>query len=137
MSNYKDITGQKFGRWTVLYKTDKRSASGGIIWHCICSCPGHNEKDVVGLSLRRGTSKSCGCLQREIAAKNAKETKWKDITNQQFGFLTALYPTEERASDGSIKWKCKCHNCGKTKNISIKDILQLKVFKKIQIGFHT
>lgn len=53
-----DITGQKFGQWTVLYKTDKRSANGSIYWHCRCKCG--NEKDVISASLRNGTSLSCG-----------------------------------------------------------------------------
>lgn len=53
-----DMTNQVFGKWTVLYKTDKRSANGGIYWHCKCECG--NEKDVLGQSLRTGKSLSCG-----------------------------------------------------------------------------
>ena len=34
----------------------------------------------------------------------------KDLTNQQFGLLTALYPTEKR-TDNKIVWHCKC-KCG-------------------------
>lgn len=54
----KDITGQKFGKWTVLYKTNKRNAGGVIYWHCKCDCG--IEKDVLGSSLRNGLSLSCG-----------------------------------------------------------------------------
>lgn len=53
-----DMTNQIFGKWTVLYKTDKRSANGGIYWHCKCECG--NEKDILGQSLRTGKSLSCG-----------------------------------------------------------------------------
>ena len=53
-----DLIGQRFGKWTVLYKTDKRTASGGIKWHCKCDCG--VERDVSSLSLRNGTSLSCG-----------------------------------------------------------------------------
>lgn len=53
-----DLTGQRFGRWTVLYKSDKRNAGGAIYWHCKCDCG--IEKDVLGTSLRQGTSLSCG-----------------------------------------------------------------------------
>ena len=28
-----DMTGQKIGKWTVLYKTEKRNAGGVIYWH--------------------------------------------------------------------------------------------------------
>ena len=40
----------------------------------------------------------------------------KDITNQRFGRLVALYPTEKRSSS-SIVWHCKC-DCGNEKDIS-------------------
>ena len=53
-----DLTGQRFGRWIVLYKSDKRNAGGAIYWHCKCDCG--IEKDVLGTSLRQGTSLSCG-----------------------------------------------------------------------------
>ena len=53
-----DITGQTFGMWHVLYKTDKRNSSGVIYWHCKCDCG--IEKDVLGTSLRQGLTLSCG-----------------------------------------------------------------------------
>lgn len=53
-----DLTNQIFGKWTVLYKTYKRSINGGIYWHCKCECG--QEKDVLGQSLRSGKSLSCG-----------------------------------------------------------------------------
>ena len=52
------MTGQKFGKWTVLYKTNLRTSSGGIYWHCKCECG--IEKNVSSLTLRNGTSLSCG-----------------------------------------------------------------------------
>ena len=54
----KDITGQQFGKWTVLYKTNKRASNGNIMWHCRCECG--IERDVSGLALRNGQSLSCG-----------------------------------------------------------------------------
>ena len=53
-----DLTNQIFGKWTVLYKTDKRNTNGGIYWHCRCECG--KEKDVLSQSLRLGRSLSCG-----------------------------------------------------------------------------
>ena len=53
-----DLTNQVFGKWTVLYKTNKRSINGGIYWHCKCECG--KEKDVLSQSLRLGRSLSCG-----------------------------------------------------------------------------
>lgn len=64
--NAKNLTGQKFGRLTISGATDKRK-NGYIIWRCICSCG--NEVFVSTRHLKNGDSRSCGCLQKEIVAK--------------------------------------------------------------------
>jgi hypothetical protein len=64
----RDLTNAVFGRLTVLYKatpTDKN-----IRWQCRCVCG--NEVSVHRGSLTRGLTKSCGCLNREVAS--ARET---------------------------------------------------------------
>ena len=43
MNNKNNLIGQTFNRLTVLEKTDKRTASGGIIWKCKCSCGNYVE----------------------------------------------------------------------------------------------
>lgn len=100
-----DLTGQKFGRLTVLdfYGSDKRRES---IWRCQCECG--NITNVLGSNLRKGYTKSCGCLQKEKAGKN---TPIKDLSNMLFGQLTVLYPTSQRLN-GQVVWHCKC-TCGK------------------------
>ena len=69
-TSIKDLTNQKFGKLTVLYKTDKRK-DGSVIWHCKCECG--NECDVNGNYLRNGDVKSCGCLK-----------SWKEIEIESF-----------------------------------------------------
>lgn len=73
-----DITGQRFGLWTVLYKTDKRNAGGAVYWHCQCQCG--QEKDVLGTSLRAGRSLSCG-LHSNISKGNVKIADILDEAN--------------------------------------------------------
>lgn len=64
----KDITGQKFGRLTVLRLAERKGHS--ILWLCRCDCG--KEKVTPGGSLRNGFTKSCGCLNSEIVkARNA------------------------------------------------------------------
>lgn len=61
-----DLTGQRFGRWTVLNQSESRRAPDGrslVYWHCVCDCG--NEKDVPPSKLRNGESQSCGCYNRE------------------------------------------------------------------------
>lgn len=55
---YIDLTGKKFGRWTVLSKSNERSANGNIRWLCRCDCG--IERPVDSAALRSGTSLSCG-----------------------------------------------------------------------------
>lgn len=57
-----DLTGQKFGRWTVV-GTDKREYGKHTRYICKCECG--TEKSVSGPSLKIGSSLSCGCLQKE------------------------------------------------------------------------
>lgn len=61
-----DITGQRFGKLTVLRfdKTDKR---GEKFWMCQCDCG--NLTSVSSYKLRTGYTKSCGCLQQEHRKK--------------------------------------------------------------------
>jgi hypothetical protein len=71
MGIIKDITGQRFGRLTVLEAKHKRGASGRtrIYWLCQCTC---GTKTIVeGDSLRSGNTKSCGCWRRESVGRIA------------------------------------------------------------------
>lgn len=58
-----DLTGQVFWNMTVLEYcgTNKRHRS---LWRCKCKCG--NEKVVVGSELKRGKTKSCGCMNETI-----------------------------------------------------------------------
>ena len=59
MGNFVDLTGQKFGRLTVIRKAENTSEAH-IKWLCECECG--NFITTRGTSLRRGITKSCGCL---------------------------------------------------------------------------
>lgn len=60
-----DLTGQTFGRLTVI---EKRGHSGGkALWACSCVCG--NEIVVRGVHLRSGRQVSCGCWRSENTSK--------------------------------------------------------------------
>ena len=63
MGNFIDLTGQKFGRITVLKLNGSRSTSNKPFWDCVCDCGTHFK--TISDSLRGGLSKSCGCLRKE------------------------------------------------------------------------
>lgn len=63
----KDLKGKKFGRLTVIEKTNKRDSSRSIIWYCKCDCG--NETEIAGRNLTSGETNSCGCLIQESGKK--------------------------------------------------------------------
>jgi hypothetical protein len=65
--NFVDLTGRVFERWTVIERIG--SDRKGSTWLCLCACG--NRKVVTSRSLLHGQSKSCGCLQREVASRSA------------------------------------------------------------------
>lgn len=69
MGVVKDITGQKFGRLTALYKLHNYHKRA-TYWLCVCDCG--NFTEVRGTNLRYGQTKSCGCLNTEICMKHGK-----------------------------------------------------------------
>lgn len=63
----KVISGQKFGRLTIITKIDKQSQDGSYFYDCLCDCG--NKKVINGASIRTGATKSCGCLKIEMNMK--------------------------------------------------------------------
>lgn len=66
--SFKDLTGQKFGRFTVISQAPHRY--GRTHWYCHCECG--NTVSVVTKSLTAGLSKSCGCLDRQMASERMR-----------------------------------------------------------------
>lgn len=63
-NNIKDITGQKFGRITVIGFAEIRNRK--TYWNCICDCG--TKKEFRGDGLKRGVS-SCGCARADVNEK--------------------------------------------------------------------
>ncbi len=63
-----DLTGQRFGRLTVVGRSFVRK--GQLFWTCRCDCG--NICDVQGSSLRGGRTSSCGCLHDEMACERLR-----------------------------------------------------------------
>lgn len=78
--NFKDISGEKFGRWTVV-KLDDTVKGQTAKWVCKCECG--TEQSVVGSTLRNGTSISCGCYNNEknlVHGHARKQTRSRTYT---------------------------------------------------------
>ncbi len=103
MPKIKNLTGETFGKLTVLEKTKERDGRY-IVWKCRCTCG--NEVLVSSKKLQRGTIASCGC-DGNVARTRGKPPE--DITGQRFGDLVAVRRTE--SVNHKTMWLCRC-DCG-------------------------
>lgn len=98
----KDLTGRRFGKLTVLEKTDQRIRSA-VVWRCRCDCG--NEILVESRRLKPGVIYSCGCEPSPYDGV-------KDLTGYRFGKLLVKGKSGNKAKDGNPLWLCQC-DCGK------------------------
>lgn len=103
MAGKKDLTGQRFGKLTVIEKTE-RTQDRYRVWRCRCDCGG--EILVNTKRLKRGTVKNCGCIPKMTARRGSVA---EDLTGRVFGHLTVLKMTADR--HGRTCWLCRC-DCG-------------------------
>lgn len=99
MANFIDLTGQRFGRLTVLYRG--LSMIRCITWLCQCDCSPEGKIHVRGAALRNGTTKSCGCLRAEKT-----KSRGFDLTDMVFGYWKVLGQAPTRGL--ARYWLCEC-----------------------------
>ena len=117
------IVGKRFGK-LVVKKLDEERTKNDEKYHrkfYICKCDCGNTKSINVNSLKRGATKSCGCITKEL-----QKSKFIDITGQRFGKLVVTKKKENDPND-PIKsrktgswWYCDC-DCG-TKNFIAKGV---------------
>ena len=106
----KTMVGQIFGKLTVI---EPATEKGPRYWKCRCECG--NEKVVLDSNLKRGLTRSCGCLHKSMVTK----ALLKDLSGMKFGDLTVLSRGTDYVSPTgyrSTRWRCKCA-CGQEKEI--------------------
>jgi hypothetical protein len=112
MKRYKDITGRRFGRLYVIeyVGNDKHN---NALWLCKCDCG--NEIIVRGVCLRRGGTRSCGCLRNELSLARVSGEKCPlarpDVVAKRTGDLSpskrpeARKKMSERLGEKSPNWQ--------------------------------
>jgi len=114
-SRYKDLSGKKFGRLTVI--RDVGRLRGNVLWECQCDCG--NIVSIISAELlreKRGAV-SCGCLRRE----NAIELKSVDLIGRRFNRLVVIKKVGI-SKDGAVLWKCVC-DCKEEAIVASRDLL--------------
>lgn len=108
-----DLTGQKFGRLTVLSLSPQRQ-SGRRVWNCLCDCGA--QVKVLACHLKSGHTQSCGCFQKEHAAMVREK-----IGGHHIGEIAKNWElvrrTDKKATNQGIIWVAKCIYCGKEREI--------------------
>lgn len=104
MGKFIDITGQKFGRLTVIDETDQRKR-GSSVWICRCECG--TIKLVSSDHLRQRKITSCGI--------GKCKTGFVNLIGKKFGKLTIIELTNLKSGRNFV-WLCKCE-CGNEKKI--------------------
>ena len=85
MRKAKDLTGQVFGRLTVLKQAGHAVEPSGqkkLLYLCECSCG--NIVTVRANQLREGRTKSCGCLKRERGVRLGLSTRNRKTNRYEF-----------------------------------------------------
>lgn len=98
-----NLTGEVYGRLTVISDDGSRSNTGRVLWLCECSCG--NRVHVQSQNLKNGRTKSCGCLNEE-----KKHQRFKDLTGTEtpnFKIIDRAYSKSQR-----VWWNCVCKHCG-------------------------
>lgn len=101
-----NMIGKKFGKLTVISRSDKVVKAGHIYYDCQCDCG--NTVEARGSRLRSGITKHCGCGRK------------RNLIGQKFGRLTVIKDSGERKDangyKGTVLWHCKCE-CGGEINV--------------------
>lgn len=102
MAEFKDLTGQRFGRLVVLHRRPFNSGSNKIVWVCQCDCGKIHQ--TVARPMIDGRTSSCGCLH--------DSAHLKDMVGQKRGRLTVISRHGTTPDNQNATWLCKCE-CGK------------------------
>lgn len=71
--NVRDVSGIRFGRLLALSVAGVDPHTNHAVWTCTCDCG--NEATVKSSHLLNGSTKSCGCLRRELAPSRPKRSR--------------------------------------------------------------
>ena len=122
MARGKDLTGQRFGRLTVLGLNEEESSklrpSGKRMikikyYDCQCDCG--TIKTIRGNCLSNGSTTSCGCYNRELNSERSRA----NLVGQRFGRLTVV--AFSHVEKQSTYWLCQC-DCGGTKVVHVREL---------------
>jgi hypothetical protein len=128
-----DLTGQKFGFWTV---TGRATARGAVRWNIRCQCG--RERTERTWQLKSGTTKSCKSCAMKLRKERGYVRYLPEVTvngttvhhavkllpADRVGVWLLVQRTERsRSRNGDSRWDCICTACGSKRNLAVRRIL--------------
>ena len=107
-----DLIGQRFGRLVVIEQGVDSNRTNNRAY-CICSCDCGEGKRVLTHNLKKGVTRSCGCLGKEAYSATGKKNA-KSLIGQRFG---RLIPVERFRENRNTYYMCQC-DCGTQTRVS-------------------
>ena len=95
-----DLVGEKYERLLVVEFIERKNKHS--YWKCECDCGNFVEK-VTGNDLRRGHTKSCGCLRKEITRE--RSLKHGDSVNRKHHRLYGIWSNmKQRCTNDNLSY---------------------------------
>lgn len=92
---FKDLTAQRFDRWTVVSFAGMVGTEGAY-WNCVCDCG--TERPVRSLNLRYGKTHSCGCYNSDAIVSR----------NHVHGYARRGHKSQEYMTWERMRSRCLC-----------------------------
>lgn len=118
--NFKNLIGQENDNFKIIGRAPSIRQNNGsytTMWNCLCKhCGEYCVKNTTNFK----SHNSCGCIR----GKSVGEKLTKDLTNQTFGWLTALYKNGSNAITRNAVWHCRCI-CGQEIDVDSNNLTTL------------
>lgn len=131
MGKFIDLTGQKFGRLTVIERAENKG--GKVRWLCRCECG--NKKIIQGASLKSGHTTSCGCLRGEKLKEQWKDEDFRKMQSEKVKQLNEEQWQDEnfrQMQSKRMKEQWKDEDLKKMRSKRMKEQWQDEEFRKMK-----
>lgn len=95
--------GDRYGRLTIISEAEKR----GNYRYFLCKCDCGNTKVIAMGALRKGVTKSCGCLMNEVK-RSPKQCKWGEnhpyVSTRLYKIWIGMKKRCLNSNDHAYKW---------------------------------
>jgi len=98
-----DLVGHRFGKLTVLARSERNNKHGQPFWICLCDCG--SSKEILGFNLRHGHSTSCGCSRIEVLARGRATQK---VGGKNGRAQAAMRATGDTYLPSTDEWYRRC-----------------------------